>query len=62
MKRRPVPKKKKNSRPELDSRNRQRELLDRRTKKYGAVNITLDDTLDEDVEEIEEEPESETEN
>jgi hypothetical protein len=56
LKRRPVPKKKKTSiRPEPDSKNRQRGFLDRRTKKYGTVNIILDEELEEFAE-----PESES--
>jgi hypothetical protein len=61
LKRRPVPKKKKISRlPEPDPKSRTRGLLDKRTKKYGVVQIILDDELGEELEEIEEEPESES--
>jgi hypothetical protein len=58
LKRRPVPKKKRNSRPEPDLKSKQRDLLDKKTKKYGAVYIILDE--EEDTEELVEEPESES--
>lgn len=47
MKRRPVPKKKKNSRFEPESRQKQRDLLDKKTKKYGALNIILEEETEE---------------
>jgi hypothetical protein len=43
LKRRPVPRKKRNNRPEPDSKSKQRDILDKRTKKYGAVNIIFED-------------------
>ncbi|MGD1047735.1 MAG: hypothetical protein ABR899_03145 [Candidatus Krumholzibacteriaceae bacterium] len=52
MKRRPVPKKKRSSRLEPDSKSKQRDILDKKTKKYG-VNVILEEV--EEVEEIEEE-------
>jgi hypothetical protein len=52
LKRRPVPRKKKN-RFEPDSKTKQRGMLDKKTKKYGAVNIILE----EDTEDFVEEPE-----
>ena len=58
MKRRPVPRKKKNSRPEPDPKLRQKDVLDKKTKKYGAVNIILEEEIDvEELEELEEETE-----
>ena len=53
MKRRPVPKKKRNSRPELDPKRKARDILDKKTKKYGAVFAILE----EETEEVTEEPE-----
>jgi hypothetical protein len=53
LKRRPVPRKKKNNRLEPDRKNGQRGMLDKKTKKYGAVNIILED----DTEEFAEGPE-----
>ncbi len=53
MKRRPVPRKKKNSRPEPDPKNKQRGMLEKKTKKYGVVNVILE----EEVEEFPEAPE-----
>ena len=47
MKRRPVPRKKKNSRPEPNPAQKLRGMLDKRTKKYGAVNIILDEETEE---------------
>jgi hypothetical protein len=44
---RPVPKKKKNSRLEQDTKQRQRDLLDKKTKKYGAINIMLEEEIEE---------------
>ena len=55
MKRRPVPKKRRNSRLEPDSKSKQQDILDKKTKKYG-VNVIL-----EEVEEIEEVEEAEEE-
>lgn len=49
MKRRPAPKKRRNSRLEPDTKSKQRDILDKKTKKYG-VNVIL-----EEVEEIEKE-------
>ncbi len=53
MKRRPVPRKKKNSRPEPDPKSKQRGMLEKKTKKYGVVNVILE----EEVEEFSEGPE-----
>jgi hypothetical protein len=50
LKRRPVPRKKKNSRFEPDSKNKQRGMLDKKTKKYGTVNIILEEDTEEFVE------------
>jgi hypothetical protein len=50
LKRRPVPKKKKNSRPEPDPKRTIRDLSDKKTKKYGAI-FTI---LEEEIEEVEE--------
>ena len=55
MKRRPVPRKKRNLRPEPDPKNKQREIFDKKTKKYGALNVILEEVID--VEDLEEEPE-----
>jgi hypothetical protein len=55
LKRRPVPKKKKSSRLEPDSKSRQRDILDKKTKKYGAINIILEE---EELEEFAEGPEA----
>ncbi|HEY5133414.1 MAG TPA: hypothetical protein VII85_06995 [Candidatus Krumholzibacteriaceae bacterium] len=49
MKRRPAPKKRRNSRLEPDTKSKQRDILDKKTKKYG-VNVIL-----EEVEEVEKE-------
>lgn len=60
MKRRPVPRKKKNSRPEPDPKHKQRDILDKKTKKYGAINIILEEEVDiEELEEFEEAEDSE---
>jgi hypothetical protein len=53
LKRRPVPKKKKNSRPEPDPRRKAWDTFDKKTKKYGAVYAILE----EETEETPEEPE-----
>lgn len=53
MKRRPVPKKKRSSRPEPDPKRKIRDTLDKKTKKYGAI-FTM---IEEEIEEVEEEPE-----
>jgi len=53
LKRRPVPRKKKNSRPEPDPKSKQRGMLEKKTKKYGVVNVILE----EEVEEFSEGPE-----
>lgn len=50
MKRRPVPRKKKNSRPEPDPKNKQRGMLEKKTKKYGVVNVILEEEIEEFVE------------
>ncbi len=50
MKRRPVPRKKKNSRPEPDPKNKQRGMLEKKTKKYGVVNVILEEEVEEFVE------------
>ena len=47
MKRRPVPRKKKNSRPEPDPKNKQRGMLEKKTKKYGVVNVILEEEIEE---------------
>ena len=47
MKRRPVPRKKKNNRPEPDPKSRERGMLDKKTKKYGVVNIILEEEIEE---------------
>jgi hypothetical protein len=47
LKRRPVPRKKKNSRLEPDTKQRQKDLLDKKTKKYGAINIILEEEIEE---------------
>ena len=47
MKRRSIPRKKKNNRPEPDPKNKQREMLDKKTKKYGTVNIILEEEIEE---------------
>jgi len=47
LKRRPVPRKKKNNRPEPDPKHKQHEMLDKKTKKYGAVNIILEEEIEE---------------
>jgi hypothetical protein len=50
LKRRPVPRKKKNSRPEPDPKNKQRGMLEKKTKKYGVVNVILEEDIEEFVE------------
>jgi hypothetical protein len=50
LKRRPVPRKKKNSRPEPDPKNKQRGMLEKKTKKYGVVNVILEEEIEEFVE------------
>jgi len=47
LKRRPVPKKKRSSRLEPDRKLKQRDTLDKKTKKYGTVNIILEEELEE---------------
>jgi hypothetical protein len=47
LKRRPVPRKKKNSRPEPDPKNKQRGMLEKKTKKYGVVNVILEEEIEE---------------
>jgi hypothetical protein len=47
LKRRSIPRKKKNNRPEPDPKNRERGMLDKKTKKYGAVNIILEEEIEE---------------
>jgi len=47
VKRRSIPRKKKNSRPEPDPKNRERGMLDKKTKKYGVVNIILEEEIEE---------------
>jgi hypothetical protein len=56
LKRRPVPKKKKNSRPEPDPKRKARDMFDKKTKKYGAVFAILEEEIEE-IGEIGEEPE-----
>jgi hypothetical protein len=51
LKRRPVPKKKRNGRPELDPKRRNRDILDKKTKKYGALFAILEEEMEETVEE-----------
>ena len=53
MKRRPVPKKRKNGRPEPNAGRNVRDISDKKSKKYGAIFATLE----EETEEIGEEPE-----
>jgi len=47
LKHRPVPKKKKNSRFEPDAKQKQRNLLDKKTKKYGALNVIIEEEIEE---------------
>jgi len=47
LKRRPDPRRKKNNRSEPDPKNKQRGMLDKKTKKYGAVNIILEEEIEE---------------
>lgn len=53
MKRRPVPKKKRNSRPEPDPRRKARDTFDKKTKKYGTVFAILEEEMEEIIEEPE---------
>jgi len=47
LKRRPVPKKKKNGRFEPDAKQRQKNLLDKKTKKYGALSVIIEEEIEE---------------
>jgi hypothetical protein len=53
LKRRPIPKRKKNSRPEPDPKRKIRDLTDKKTKKYGPIFAILEEEIEE-VEEAEE--------
>ena len=47
MKRRPMPKRKRNHRPEPDPRRKLLDDTDKKVKKYGAYNMVLEDETEE---------------
>jgi len=47
LKRRPIPRKKKNSRPEPDPKRKIRDMSDKKTKKYGAIFTMLEEETEE---------------